>query len=84
MNQKEEFNYLLLFIEESGSRIDALQTRALWTAYCLHNDLEIDTRKYDDNLKRVYKAMLDVEADKYYVFFEDYEEFDSYMGVYLV
>lgn len=52
INRTAEFGYMKAFIVEgdfSDERYRA-QLRALWTAYCLHHNLDVDTTEYDADL----------------------------------
>lgn len=55
INKDAEMQYMLDFIRESEDRFsDDVQThnqfRALWTAFCFHHDLVVDTDEYDVRL----------------------------------
>ena len=55
--------------------------RILWTAYCFHHGLDIDTAEYDNTLLQIYNTViLDDSADAPI----SYDKFDDYMAYYLV
>lgn len=54
------------------------QLRALWTAYCLHHSLDVDTSEYDNDLLTLWNKMQETGsgADAW----EGYDAFDSFMS----
>lgn len=61
MNEAKEWRFIVDYIH--GQTIDFYidacknQFMALWTAYCLHNDLYVDTAKYDVALMDLFNAL---------------------------
>ena len=55
-SRRIELDYLLAFATESCFDTETCcdQLRSLWTAYCLHNRLDVDTRDYDLTLLKVW------------------------------
>lgn len=55
----DEFQYILKFAKKTDFFFEAArkQLRSLWTAYCLHNDMECDTKDYDNNIRFVYTVV---------------------------
>lgn len=55
----EEFGFILDFAKEMYFEFRAArqQLRSLWTAYCLHNDMECDTAKYDNDIRAIYNVV---------------------------
>lgn len=54
---------------------------ALWTAYCLHHDLDVDTSAYDTDLLSLWKV---IECDgARESAWESYEAFNLFMGAWL-
>jgi len=53
LNGRGEFTFLVNFVLENCFHVKSAreQLRALWTAYCLHNDMEVDTACYDMDLR---------------------------------
>lgn len=57
------------------------QLRALWTAYCLHHNLDVDTRSYDNDLLSLWSQM---EGDSVMKSaWENYGWFDLFMSALL-
>lgn len=61
------------------------QLRSLWTAYCILADYEVDTLPYDNNIARVWDAVIENRnlagsSD----IFDDFDCFDEYMCEHLV
>lgn len=81
-----ELEFILNFIKETdfGYGVCCKQLRSLWTAYCFHNDIECDTREYDNDIRAIYSALekntscpwKDIEDDGIIGF----ELFDMFMG----
>ncbi len=84
--KRREFEFILDFAANSvmsGDRsIDpaADQLESLWTAYCLHWNLEPDTASYDSDALKVWNTLMENENQSAYVTFED---FDVHMGQWL-
>lgn len=53
MDRDKELEFIIGYIEKGTKR----QLRSLWTAYCLHHDLEADTRDYDYDILRIWRAV---------------------------
>lgn len=51
MNENKEWEFLLGYVKDNTvyfyTETCRNQLLALWTAYCLHNNLEVDTIMYD-------------------------------------
>lgn len=82
----EEFEFILDFARDGdfGYDVCCRQLRSLWTAYCLHNNMECDTRVYDNDIRDVYNVL---EKNASCPWGDDDEEgiigfelFDMYMG----
>ncbi len=84
MNKREEMDYMAAFVAEAffDSEIECDQLRALWTAYCLHYNLDVDTLEYDRDLEQVWKEVASTENDTAY--WSDFGSFGDFMGEYLV
>ena len=77
--QETEFDYLCDFAEEASFDCETLpaeQLRSLWTAYCFHNNLNIDTFEYDNALKKIWIRLEDKESSSW----EGVDEFDNFMA----
>lgn len=85
MDITAEFDYMRSFVGEADFELDDLplkQLRALWTAFCLHNNLDADTAIYDLYLSTLWEALLENGTGGSSS--DDFEEFDSHMAKYLV
>ncbi len=74
VNGKAEWLYLKAFVEQSDFSRDSYgnQLRCLWTAYCFHQDMTVDTKPYDNDLLELWNA---IHSEK---------SWDSFMCEYLV
>ncbi len=83
VRRNEELDFIIAFVEQAedfGYDEPLAQLRALWTAYCIHKNLDVDTARYDSDLKLVYGAMEMNSSSP----FEDFEKFDRFMCAWLV
>ena len=79
---QSEFAYILKFIKESeGDIIYMEQLRALWTAFCLHQNIDVDTRKYDDAMLDIVECLKKTDSSLYKC---EFEKFYNAMSKYLV
>jgi len=46
------------------------QLRALWTAYCLHNDIDVDTRNYDNGISALWLEMTEDDGWQSIILFD--------------
>jgi len=83
INREQEFLYLKNYVKESnfGEDICQEQMRCLWTTYCLHNNLTVDTIDYDNDLLSVWET---AEGIGNRSTFCTYDDFDDFMCSYLV
>lgn len=70
-----EFDYLKNFAktvvaDDANCELVNYQLRALWTAYCFHNDIFVDTYEYDTKLAELYQIIKD---------HVEFEKFDNFM-----
>lgn len=79
-----ELQYIISFAEQGcfDTELACNQLRGLWTAYCLHHGLEVDTSVYDGDLQSVWAQVAAVESDTAY--WGNYSSFDDFMCVNLV
>ena len=72
------FSKLLDFAktEDLGSEVILNQFHALWVAYCLHADYEVDTSPYDNDLIEIWDKA--VSANPFNPF-ANFDSFDMYM-----
>lgn len=79
INQEAELKYMKQFAVESCFDTDGShdQLRCLWTAYCFHHELDVDTADYDADLREVWEAVAEVERDT--ADWSDFDSFDRFM-----
>ena len=84
LEEQGEYEYILDFVEGCENiEVDAMhQLRALWTAYCLHYDLDIDTAEYDNRMMEIWNVMQETGNSPYSSL--EYERFYIAMGKYLI
>lgn len=84
LDEDGEFGYLLKFAAgadfETGELAEK-QLRALWTAFCFHEGLDVDTAEYDAKLQALYQQL---PGDRASCSWYDYEGFGRYMCELLV
>ena len=79
-----ELDYLLKFAASADFETGELaekQLRALWTAFCFHENLDVDTAEYDAKLQALYQQL---PGDRTSCSWYDYEGFSRYMREFLV
>ena len=78
-----EFEFLTGYVAEScfDEEICRDRLRMLWTAFCLHQGIDVDTRDYDELLGRLWAKM--EEAEDYSGDWADAASFDIFMARYL-
>lgn len=76
-NHDEEFEYLLKFAEEAdlSEEVCRLQFKSLWTAYCLHRSLDVDTLQYDLACRNLWEKV----EEKDTACWGDFDSFDNYL-----
>lgn len=69
MDEQREFEYILDFIKGKkdffGDAHSLLHLMSLWTAYCLHQSLVVETRKYNNRMMEMWEAMLENDNAPY-------------------
>lgn len=81
--QDSELEYMLRFATEADFDLDELpakQLRALWTAYCFHKNLDVDTQGYDKALQKLWAVVMEKSCSVW----STYDTFDKYMAAALV
>ena len=79
MNREDEMQFILNFVKDhSQDQGFEEQLRCLWTAYCFHHDLEVDTSEYDKDFSKLWDEM------KRIVLLTEYGYFENFMCEYLV
>ena len=84
ISQEAESEYLKEFVRENcfdGEPIRS-QLRCLWTAYCFHHRLDVDTLGYDKELAGLWSMIAEKEPEA--VGWKDFDSFDNFMCKYLV
>ncbi len=84
MDRDFELKYMASFAVESYliEELARDQLRALWTAYCFHHNLDVDSAEYDDDLAQLWDVVSEVGYGT--TEWSDYESFDHFMSRYLV
>lgn len=83
--RQQEYEFIRNFIlgaslDEENARD---QLRALWTAYCFHYGLDVDTAEYDSDLADIWERVRNCEeADT--ADWSDFNSFDNFMAKLLV
>jgi len=77
--KKIEFSWIEQFIKQNDFDHDSL--RCLWTTYCLHHNLDVDTAEYDVGIANMWFVMNKSERDT--VDWYDLNSFDNFMGMWL-
>ena len=83
MDISEEYGYIVSFAQEAfddNSEITWKQLRSLWTAFCLHQDIEIDTAIYDTYLLNLWWTLSGVIKGSTKKTVVEQDSFDRYMG----
>ena len=81
--QHSELVYLIDFAvrNDSGDPLAREQLRALWTAYCFHTGMLVDTAPYDNKILHLWTEMEDAKQTRG---FKDFDDFDGFMCEWLV
>lgn len=74
---EQEFEFIKAYAADE-ERFDVGQLRCLWTAFCIHNDIEVDTAEYDNLVHDLWNI-----ADKQCRWFS-FNAFEMYLCKYLV
>lgn len=84
MDRSAEFEFMVSFAAQSCFNEDICRYhfRMLWTAYCLHHNLDVDTASYDSDLQELWGAVSADEEDT--ADWSDFDSFGSFMCRYLV
>ena len=80
----QELQYIISFAEEGCFDTEAArsQLRGLWTAYCLHHNLDMDTSGYDHDLMNIWAQISATEGGA--ACGRVFDSFDSFMCAGLV
>ena len=84
ISREAEIKYLKTFARQNwfDEEIGRNQLRCLWTAYCFHHGLDVDTLGYDNDLFGLWGVMMEEESET--MGWKDYDSFDNFMCKYLV
>ena len=84
MERNAEFKFVLDFIVESYliEELARDQLRSLWTAYCLHHNLDADTAEYYEDFAQLWKVVS--ESGDGTSEWSDFDSFGNFMCRYLV
>ena len=77
---EQELDYIVGFAVEScfDNELACQQLRSLWTAYCFHRGLDVDTEEYDAALAGIWKEVSGGEEDTAY--WSNFDSFDQFMS----
>lgn len=67
MDKKEEFDYIVNFIkglDYVDYQVEG-QLLALWTAFCLHQNIDADTLQYDNYIVELFETTKSIQDDSY-------------------
>lgn len=80
-----EWNFLLDFVQESEftEDVERKQLLSLWTAYCFHKNLDVDTAPYDTRIHAIWHLLQELFGSER-VKGEHFDAFDNFMAAYLV
>lgn len=85
MNENKEWEFLLGYVKDNTvyfyTETCRNQLLSLWTAYCLHNNLEVDTIMYDVELIDLWNA-IPIEHRRE-LRCSNWGEFDDLMGAWM-
>lgn len=87
ISQEAELKYLEAYAYQSDfdEELPRKQLRSLWTAYCFHQDIDVDTDGYDDDLFSLWNCINKaVDAVAGESDWSCYETFARFMCTYLV
>ena len=82
--QNAEFRFLLHYAKEAffDEEICRDLLLVLWTAYCLHHNLDVDTASYDSDLRELWESVAADEEET--ADWSDFDSFTAFMCRYLV
>lgn len=84
---EKEWNYLIRYAQshEGNSVVDleVRMVRVLWSAYCLHANLDPETKNYDKDMDALWESVKDNWMDDGYPYWGTYEDFYNDMTEYL-
>lgn len=88
MSRLAEFTFMVEYISGACFNEDICRDRLrmLWTVYCLHHGLDVDTSGYDNDLLALWNEMADTgnSREPYTADWSSFDSFDNFMCAYLV
>lgn len=74
----QEFGFLMSFVQKESLDEESCrnQLRALWTAYCIHKNLDVDTALYDEDMLHLWSI---VRGSGCNTLWENAEQFDAFL-----
>ena len=84
MNKTAEFDFLSDFVAENCLDVEVCrdQLRVLWTAFCLHHGLIVDTHNFDLHLLKLWERLQ--ETGDGTSEWANLDEFENFMCAYMV
>ena len=84
VSREAEMKYLKEFVQQGyfDEELGRNQSRCLWTAYCFHHGLIVDTSGYDNDVIELWNAIAKDEPET--ADWDDFDSFDNFMCRYLV
>ena len=86
MDEQSEWQFILAYVKDGTTYFHNAACRnqlvALWTSYCLHSNLDVDTEMYDAVLMDLFNALSDEQKAELRC--AHFSEFDSMMAQWLV
>lgn len=86
MTEQSEWQFIVDYVKDSTTNFCNAtchsQLMALWTSYCLHNSLDVDTAMYDAVLMDLFNALSDEQKAELHC--TGFSELDSMMAQWLI
>lgn len=83
MNHRKELECMCSFATTAwDAEADYELLRCLWTAFCIHQDIDIDTLEYDTGIHLLYTTLVLSNPKREY--FKSQEDFDAFMCKHLI
>ena len=85
IDRDTELNSIIEYVDDNpidGDGYELDQLRSLWTAYCLHQNLVVDTFGYDRDMQAVWNHISKSTGNG--VVWKNFEDFDNFMCRFLV
>lgn len=86
MDGRTELEYIVDYARgaDLSSELQRDQLRCLWTAYCFHQNLDVDTSSYDTDIRVIWNVVSDFGDHEDGADWSDFDGFDNFMCRYLV